>query len=329
MGEFNQPFIDSYNGKFAGICTMMRLPAVDSADGLDIAFVGVPFDMGTFVRPGARLGPTQIREMSRHVRNVNPATGIAPFELTNCADIGDAPVNPMNYEGTLDRIVAFYRDKIFSKGAFALSAGGDHTIPLLILRAMREAGVVDQPIAIVHIDAHADVLKTEGGVFDGQEINHATFMRKAAEEGLIDPTATVQVGLRGSQYAHDSNIFAEEAGFKMFHQHIVDRVGMDQVVKETRELVKGKPIYFSIDVDGLDPTACPGTGYPEPGGLTVREMYQLLRSLQGLDVIGGDVCEVSPPLDPSGHTALVGANLLFEQLCLMSEAIARRKGRIE
>ena len=326
--KFNQPFIDSYNGKYAGLCTMMRLPIADNADDLDVALVGCPYDLGTFVRPGARLAPTQIRERSRNIRNVNPATGVAPFELAQCADMGDAPVNVMNVEGSIDAITNWYRDEIFAKGAYALTAGGDHTIPLLILRAMKQAGVIKEPIAMVHIDAHADVLQTEGGVFDGQEVNHATFMRLAAEESLIDPSATVQVGLRGSQYAHDSNIYAEQAGFKMFHQHIIDEVGIDEVCRVTKELVSGKPVYFSIDVDGLDPTVCPGTGFPEPGGLTMREMQKLLRCLQGEDVIGGDVCEVSPPFDPSGETALVGANLMFEQLCLMSEAIAKRKGRL-
>lgn len=328
MGDFNKPFIDSYNGKFAGLCTMMRLPMADSAEGLDVALVGCPYDMGTFVRPGARLGPTQIRERSRNIRNVNPATGVSPFDLVQCADIGDAPVNPMNVAGSIEAVTNFYRDEIFAKGAFALTAGGDHTIPLMILRAMKQAGVISEPIAIVHIDAHADVLKSDGGVFDGEEVNHATFMRLAAEEGLIDPKATVQVGLRGSQYSHDANSYAEDSGFKMFHQHIVDDIGIDEVCKQTLEIVKGKPIYFTIDVDGLDPTVCPGTGFPEPGGLTMREMQKLLRCLQGEDVIGGDVCEVSPPFDPSGETALVGANLMFEQLCLMSEAIAKRKGRL-
>jgi guanidinopropionase len=327
MSNFNQPFIDSYNGKFAGICTLMRLPIAETAEGLDVALFGVPFDMGTFVRPGARLGPTQIREKSRHIRSVNPATGISPFDMVQCADLGDAPCNPMNYQGSLDKIEAYYID-ILKHGAYPLAAGGDHTIPLLALRAMRKAGLIDKPISLIHIDAHSDVLKTEGGVFEGMEVNHATFARLAIEEGLVDPKRTIQIGLRGSQYSLDANSFASDSGVRMVYQHEFDEIGVDQVCKEMIDLIDGTPVYFSIDVDGLDPTVCPGTGYPEPGGLTMREMQKILRVCQGQDVIGADVCEVSPPFDVSGNTALVGAHLMFEQLCLMAEAVARRKGRI-
>lgn len=163
MAKFNEPAIGTYDGKFSGISTMMRLPHVTDLDGLDIALVGVPYDMGTFVRPGARTGPAQIREMSRFIRNVNPATGAAPFTQCQVADIGDAPVNPMNIEGSIEKITAFFAD-VARAGVAPISAGGDHTIPLMILRGLKEGGMLKQPIGVVHIDAHADVLQSDGGV---------------------------------------------------------------------------------------------------------------------------------------------------------------------
>ena len=325
MTKFNEPAIGTYNGKFSGISTMMRLPHVTDAEGLDIAFVGVPYDMGTFVRPGARSAPAQIRDMSRFIRNVNPATGAAPFTLCQAADIGDAPVNPMNIEGTIERVTEFYAN-LGRAGVAPISAGGDHTIPLMILRGLREGGFISEPVGMVHVDAHADVLQTEGGVFEGIEVNHATFLRLAIEEGLVDPKRTVQIGLRGSQYTHDANDFAVNAGVCMIHQHIFEDMGPKETVKEIRSRIGDSPAYITIDVDGLDPTVCPGTGFPEPGGLTMREMQQILRGCHGMNFIGADVCEVSPALDQSGGTALIAANLMFEQLCLIAEAVVNRKG---
>lgn len=324
MSKFNEPAIGAYNGKFSGISTMMRLPHVTDPEGLDIALVGVPYDMGTFVRPGARTAPAQIRDMSRFIRNVNPATGAAPFTLCQVADFGDAPVNPMNIDGTIERVTVFF-ENLARAGVAPISAGGDHTIPIMILRGMRRAGVLDEPVGMIHVDAHADVLATEGDVFEGVEVNHGTFMRLAVEEGLVDPKRTVQIGLRGSQYSHDANDFAVEAGIRMIYQHEFEEIGSKQTVEEIRHRAGDGPMYFSIDVDGLDPTVCPGTGFPEPGGLTMREMQQILRGCHGLNLIGADVCEVNPALDQSGNTALVAANLMFEQLCILAEAVARRK----
>jgi guanidinopropionase len=283
--------------------------------------------MGTFIRPGARLGPAQIRDMSRYIRNVTPATGVAPFELVQVADLGDAPVNPVNVQGTHRKVAEFYAD-IARAGAAPLTAGGDHTVPLMVLRGLRDAGVLTQPIGLIQFDAHADVLMTDGGVFEGEETNHATFARLAIEEGVVDPKRSFQIGLRGSQYSLDANRFAADAGVRMIYQHEFDEIGPKQVIREIREAAAKGPMYLSIDVDGLDPSICPGTGYCEPGGLTMREMQMMLRGMQGIDLIGADVCEVSPMLDPSGNTALVAAHLLFEQLCILSEAVARRKGRL-
>jgi guanidinopropionase len=198
----------------------------------------------------------------------------------------------------------------------------------MVVRGLRDAGVLTQPIGLIQFDAHADVLMTDGGVFEGEETNHATFARLAIEEGVVDPKRSFQIGLRGSQYSLDANRFAADAGVRMIYQHEFDEIGPKQVIREIREAAAKGPMYLSIDVDGLDPSICPGTGYCEPGGLTMREMQMMLRGMQGIDLIGADVCEVSPMLDPSGNTALVAAHLLFEQLCILSEAVARRKGRL-
>ena len=324
LSTFNEPAIGTYDGKFSGVSTMMRLPHVTNPDGLDIALVGVPYDMGTFVRPGARMAPAQIRDMSRFIRNVNPATGVAPFTLCQVVDFGDAPVNPMNVEGTIEKVTEFF--EILAHADVApISAGGDHTIPLMILRGMRRAGRLDAPVGMIHVDAHADVLRTNADVFEGVEVNHGTFMRLAVEEGLVDPKRTVQIGLRGSQYSHDANDFAVDAGIRMIYQHEFEELGPQETVAEIRARAGDGTMYCSIDVDGLDPTVCPGTGFPEPGGLTMREMQQILRGCQGLDLIGADVCEVNPSLDPSGNTALVAANLMFEQLCILAEAVSKRR----
>lgn len=326
MSTFNQPSIGPYSQKFAGLITMMRLPVAEGPEGLDVGLCGVPYDMGTFMRPGARSGPAQIREWSRFIRNVNPATHVAPFGMVQCADMGDAPVSPMNPQASQDKIVEYFTAMAVA-GAYPLAAGGDHTIPLLILRGLKAGGILTEPVGVVQFDAHSDVLQTEGGVFDGEEVNHATFIRLGVEEGLIDPKRSIQIGLRGSQYSADANDFAVDAGMRMIYQHEFDEIGPKAVIQEIRSLATG-PMYLTIDIDGLDPSICPGTGYPEPGGLNTREMQMILRGMQGVDLIGADLCEVNAGLDPSGGTALVAAHLMFESLCILAEAVARRKGRV-
>ena len=316
MTDFNQPPSDPYQPRFTQVATMMRLPLAASAAELDIAFVGVPYDLGTFFRAGAREGPSQIREMSRFLRPVHPSSKVAPFELCRVGDLGDAPVNPMNVDGTLQRITDFFGD-LARQGVVPLSMGGDHTIPLPILRGLAKGGI-DMPLGLIHIDAHADVLAH----MDGMEVNHATFARMAIEEGLVDPGRTIQIGLRGAQWAADANRFAEDAGVRMIYQHEFDDLGVEAVIGEIRTRVEKGPTYITIDVDGLDPSCCPGTGYPEPGGLTMREVQALLRACRGMKIVGADVCEVSPPFDPRGMTALNAAHLLFELLCLAAESVA-------
>lgn len=304
--------------RYAGPATFMRTPHLASAEGLDIALAGVPFDLGSTNRAGPRHGPAQIREMSRLIRQVNPSSDIAPFELCKVADVGDAPTSALDLDASIAKITTFYGE-IHARGVVPVSAGGDHTVTLPILRAIAKGG----PVGCVQFDAHGDTLDE----LVGSKINHGTPFRRAVEENLIDPKRMVQIGLRGTRYGHEDIQFGYDAGMRVITMDDFDEMGRKAVVEETRRVVGNGPVYVTFDMDGLDPVFCPGTGAPEPGGLTMRDAQVVIRGLEGLDVIGGDVCEVSPPLDPAGHTALNAANLMFEILCLAADAAVRRRRR--
>jgi guanidinopropionase len=314
--------------RFAGIATFMRLPVTDDYASIDIAMAGVPWDGGTTNRAGARHGPREIRNMSSLIRRINHATRVAPFELCRVADVGDAPVNPISVTGTLDRIHGFF-DRIVAAGAMPLSAGGDHLVTLPILRALAakrpargaEAPAGRRPLGMVHFDAHSD---TADSYFGGERYTHGTPFRRAVEEGLLDPKRVVQIGIRGSLYdAHDMD-FAHDSGMRVITIEEFYDLGVDAVIAEARRVAGDGPTYLSFDVDGLDPVYAPGTGTPEIGGFTTHEAQRMIRGLQGLDLVGGDVVEVAPPFDPSGNTAIVGATMLFEILCVLAEARSRR-----
>ncbi|MCC6470749.1 MAG: agmatinase [Alphaproteobacteria bacterium] len=309
-----QPIDSAVTPRFAEPATFMRTPYVPDRQGVEIALVGIPFDLGSTNRAGPRHGPAQIRDMSRLIRQVNASSHIAPFKLCRVADIGDAPVNPLDLMESIDRITAFYRD-LAGKGIVPVSAGGDHTVTLPILRGIVRNG----PVGVVHFDAHADTLDT----LLGSRINHATPFRRAVEEGIIDPKRTVQIGLRGTRYSDEDIQYGYDMGMTIITMDDFEAMGRDKVIAATRKIVGDKPTYVTFDIDGLDPVFCPGTGAPEPGGLTMRDAQVVIRGLRGLNLIGGDVCEVSPPLDPSGHTALNGANLMFEILCVVADSVAR------
>lgn len=313
-----RPIDSSVTPRFAHVATFMRTPFVESAAGLDVALIGVPFDLGSTNRAGPRHGPAQIREMSRLIRQVNPATRVAPFDLCRIADIGDVPQNPLDLMDSIARIETFFRS-VREAGAATVAAGGDHTVTLPILRGL----VSDQPFAVVHFDAHADTLDE----LLGSRINHATPFRRAVEENLIDPRRTLQIGLRGTRYSDEDIQYGYDVGMRVITMDDFEEMGRKEVIREIHRVVGDHPAYVTFDIDGLDPTCAPGTGAPEPGGLTMRDAQVVLRGLQGLEVIGGDVCEVSPPLDPTGHTALNGANLMFEILCLVAESVSRRRSR--
>lgn len=307
--------------RFAGIATFMRLPHLPPddprADQIDIALAGVPWDGGTTNRAGARHGPRQIRDLSTLARNVNRASGLSPFQLCRCADVGDAPVNPVDLMDTLERVERFFA-ALHAKGMVPLVAGGDHLVTLPVMRAIAR----DRPLGMVHFDAHTD---TWDRYFGGSKYTHGTPFRRAIEEGLLDPRRTVQIGIRGALYNDTENDWGQRQGVRVIDIDEYVQMGVDRVIAEARRVVGDGPTYVSFDVDFLDPVYAPGTGTPEIGGATTHDAQRLVRGLQGLDLVGGDVVEVSPPFDPSGNTALVGMTMMFEILCVLAEARSRRQ----
>lgn len=305
----NQPLSGNTMPRFGGIASMMRLPLAHNAQGLDAAFIGVPLDGGTSNRAGARFGPRQIRAESCLLRPYNMATGAAPFDALQVADLGDVPINPYSLEKSLPLITAFY-DAVLEQGCKPLTLGGDHTIALPILRALaRRHG----PVALVHVDAHADINDT----MFGERIAHGTPFRRAVEEGLLQCDKVFQIGLRGSGYAADDFDWPRSQGFTVVCAHEVWYQSLAPLMQKVRATVGDTPCYLSFDIDGIDPAFAGGTGTPEVGGLTVPQALEVVRGCWGLNLVGADLVEVSPPYDPSGNTALLAANLLFEMLCVL------------
>ncbi|MFO1038723.1 MAG: agmatinase [Geminicoccaceae bacterium] len=304
--------------RFAGIPTFMRLPhvPVDEATDVQIGLIGVPWDGGTTNRPGPRHGPRQLRDYSTMVRLLNQATGLRPFHTARCADLGDSPVNPADVQDSLQRITGFY-EKVKTKGIVPMSAGGDHLVSLPILRAL----AADGPVGMVHFDSHTDFYDS---YFGGFRYTHGTPFRRAAEEGLLDPRRVIQIGLRGSSYDGEDVEWARSQGVRLvFIEELLDR-GTDAIMDEARAVVGDGRTYVSFDIDGIDPSQAPGTGTPEIGGFSTHQAQRMIRRLQGLNLIGADLVEVSPPFDPSGMTAWVGVNLIFELLCVLADGIARK-----
>lgn len=314
-----QPIPGDELPRFAGIATFMRLPhiAATEADEVDIGLIGVPWDGGGTNRAGARHGPRQIRDLSTMARNAHHATGITPFELCNCADLGDTPVNPVDIEDTLKRVEDFYA-QVVKQGIVPLTAGGDHLITLPIMRALCRDG----PVGMVHFDAHTDTLDR---YFGESKYTHGTPFRRAIEEGLLDPERTVQIGIRGALYSSSDKDWGLEQGIRVIEIEEYNELGINAVIAEARRVVGDAKAYVSFDVDALDPVYAPGTGTPEIGGITTYDAQRMLRGLRGLNLIGGDVVEVSPPFDPSGNTALVAVTMMFEILCLLAEIIDQRR----
>ena len=307
--RFNQPLGGNEMPRFGGPATMMRLPARDSANGLDVAFVGVPFDIGTSNRPGARLAPRQIRDESRMLRPYNVTTFAAPFDSLQIGDIGDVPINTFNLTASIGIIEKFY-DDVLGHNCKPLTMGGDHTIVLPILRALaRKHG----PVGLIHIDAHADI---NDHMF-GEKITHGTPFRRAVEEGLLDCQRVAQIGLRGTGYSAEEFDWSRNQGFRVVPVEECWHRSLVPLMEEVRSQVAGGAVYISFDIDGLDPAYAPGTGTPEIAGLTVPQGVEIIRGCKGLDIVGGDLVEVSPPYDTTGNTALLGANLLFEMLCVL------------
>ena len=306
----NQPLGGNAMPRFAGPGTMMRLPAATSPVGLDAAFIGVPLDIGTSNRAGARFGPRQIRAESALLRPYNMATGAAPFDALQVADLGDVPINTYNIDKSVAIISAFF-DTVLAANCKPLTMGGDHTIALPILRALAKR---HGPVALVHVDAHADV----NNEMFGEPIAHGTPFRRAVEEGLLIGSKVWQIGLRGTGYAADDFDWPRRQGFTIVPAHEVWYQSLAPLMAQVRERIgPSTPVYISFDIDGLDPSFAGGTGTPEIGGLTVPQGLEIIRGCRGLNVVGGDLVEVSPPYDTSGNTALLGANLLYEMLCVL------------
>jgi guanidinopropionase len=303
--------------RYSGIATFMRCAYEESLEGIDIGLIGVPFDGGVTNRTGTRHGPRDIRVQSTLMRSVNQSTGIAPFELCKVADVGDAlPESPFELERSHNSIQSFF-EKVVEAGVLPISAGGDHSISLPILRALVKNG----PVALVHFDAHCDT----GGDYLGSKFHHGSPFRVAVEEGLIDPTKTIQIGIRGSLNHKEMWKFSHDSGMRVIYMDEFYDLGVSGIIKEIHKIVGETPAYITFDVDGLDPAFAVGTGTPEVGGFTTFEAIEMIRGLTGLHIVGGDVVEVSPPFDPSGSTALVGATMMFELLCIAAESLAQRK----
>jgi guanidinobutyrase len=306
----NQPLSGNAMPRFAGPGTMMRLPAAASAQGLDAAFIGVPLDIGTSNRAGARFGPRQVRAESALLRPYNMATGAAPFDTLQVADLGDVAINTYSLEKSLAIISGFF-DEVLAAGCRPLTIGGDHTIALPILRAVAKQ---HGPVALVHVDAHADV----NDEMFGEPVAHGTPFRRAVEEGLLACDKVWQIGLRGTGYAADDFEWPRRQGFTIVPAHEVWYRSLAPLMAQVRERIgPAHPVYISFDIDGIDPAFAGGTGTPEIGGLSVPQALEIVRGCRGLNVVGADLVEVAPPYDPSGNTALLGANLLYEMLCVL------------
>lgn len=311
MTDNNQPLGGNTMPRFGGPATMMRLPTQTTAAGLDACFVGIPMDHGTSNRPGTRLGPRQIRDESRMLRPYNMATGAAPFDTLRVADIGDIAVNPFDLKATVDIITGSYRD-IIAGGAVPLTLGGDHTLTWPILRAMRDR---HGPVALIHVDAHAD---TNDEMF-GERVAHGCPFRRAWEDGCLQNDRVIQIGLRGTGYAPSDFDWGRDQGWRVVQAEDCWHRSLAPLMGEVRQTVGDAPVYLSFDIDALDPGFAPGTGTVEPGGLTTHQALEIVRGCAGLNLIGCDLVEVSPPYDPTGNTALIGANLLYEMLCAVSQ----------
>ncbi|MGW3348503.1 agmatinase [Nonomuraea rubra] len=293
--------------RFAGPATFARLPRLDQVERADVAVVGVPFDTGVSYRPGARFGPAAVREASRLLRPYHPGLDVSPFERMQVADAGDIAVNPFDIGAAIETIEGAADDL----DARLVTIGGDHTIALPLLRsAARKHG----PVALVHFDAHLDTWDT----YFGAEYTHGTPFRRAVEEGILDTEALSHVGIRGSLYGKKDLEEDRRLGFGIVTAADVLRRGLDEVIDLLRQRVGDRPLYLSIDIDVLDPAHAPGTGTPEAGGLTSRELLEILRGLAGLNLIGADVVEVAPAYDHAEITSIAASHVAYDLVSLLA-----------
>jgi len=305
----NQPISGNDLARFAGPQTFMRLPEAASAEGLDVAFMGIPMDIGTSWRSGTRFGPKQLRQESAMIRPYNIQTGAAPFDGLQMADLGDVAINTFSLSDSI-RIITETYDALLQHDVIPATLGGDHTLTLPVLRSIAKK---HGPVALVHVDAHADV----NDEMFGERETHGTVFRRAYEENLIVADKVFQVGLRGTGYTAEDFKEAAGWGFNMTLAPDIWHKPLGPLAESIREQIGDHPTYITYDIDSLDPSFAPGTGTPEIGGLTTWQAMEFIRGLRGLKIVGVDLVEVSPPYDPSGNTALVGANLMFEMLSIL------------
>jgi agmatinase len=303
--------------RYAGPATFARLPRLDEVGRADIAVVGVPFDSGVSFRPGARFGGNAIREASRLLRPYNPAQEAAPFALAQVADAGDIAVNPFDINEAVETVEAA-AGELLGAGSRLVTLGGDHTIALPLLRAVaREHG----PVALLHFDAHLDTWDT----YFGAAYTHGTPFRRAVEEGLLDTAALSHVGTRGPLYGKKDLDDDAKMGFGIVTAADVMRRGVDEVTEQLRERVGDRPLYVSVDIDVLDPAHAPGTGTPEAGGLTSRELLEILRGLADRTLVSADVVEVAPAYDHAEITSVAASHTAYELTTIMSRQIAAQR----
>jgi agmatinase len=300
--------------RYAGFATFARLPRLDEVPCADVAVLGVPFDSGVSYRPGARFGPSAIRQASRLLRPYNPALDVSPFREVQVVDAGDVAANPFNITEALQAIDES-ASALIADGATVVALGGDHTIALPLLRAVHR---VHGPIALLHFDAHLDTWDT----YFGADHTHGTPFRRAVEEGLLDMDALCHVGIRGPLYGREDLGDDEALGFGIISTREVARHGVDAAVERMRDRIGDRPLYLSTDVDVLDPAHAPGTGTPEAGGLSSRELLELLRGLDGLRIIGADVVEVAPAYDHAEITSIAAAHIAYEYISLLARRAA-------
>lgn len=304
--------------RYAGIATFARLPRIEEVPRADLAIVGIPFDTGVSYRPGARFGPSHVRESSRLLRPYNPAQDVSPFAVAQVVDAGDIPANPFD----IGEAVADIETAATALGERVdriVTVGGDHTIALPLLRAVNKK---HGPVAVLHFDAHLDTWDT----YFGAPITHGTPFRRASEEGLIDLTASCHAGTRGPLYSKQDLDDDERLGFSIVSSVDIEERGIEAAIERVRHRVGDKPLYISIDIDVLDPAHAPGTGTPEAGGMTSRELLRMLRALSDLNVVGADVVEVSPAYDHAQLTGIAASHVVYELVTLMAAQIEAARG---
>jgi len=295
--------------RYGGLSTFALLPRLDEVKRAEVAVVGVPFDAGVSYRPGARFGPSHVREASRLLRPFNPELKTSPFASQQVVDAGDIPANPFDIEAGLASIESSY-GKLLDSADKVIAIGGDHTITLAILRALKAK---HGPISVIHFDAHLDTWDS----YFGADYTHGTTFRRASEEGLLDQSSCIHIGIRGPLYAA-SNLEDDQAlGFQIFSAVQLEELGITEAITRIKKRVSAKPVYISIDIDVLDPAHAPGTGTPEAGGMTSRELLQILRASKDLNVVGADVVEVAPAYDHAQLTGIAASHCIYEMLSAM------------